>query len=172
MKFSVKISGPVEGKKGFYHAEGKSPSNGKVSVIVWEKPDNNFLIITLKNHHSFIDNKRVVSYAGGILTKGKSNKSGTVLTFENLSYTLRRDRKKEKEESSSQIAEQQAQIQELLGLVREQKDTITDLVANQNKQPDTTKEISDLKAVVLKQQEEIKALQSQQASPKKEEASK
>lgn len=158
MDLKVTISGPVEGKKGFFHAKGKSPAGGTASVVVWEKPDNKFVITPLKEHASFIDAKRVVSYAGGILTKATNTKAGQVLKFENLSYTLRRDKKKEKEETKVQIAEQQAQIQQLLSLVSEQSDTINSLM--ETKEETDKSEMELLKQQLAAQQEEINQLKS------------
>lgn len=135
-------------------------------MIVWEKPSNQFLLIALKGHHAFIDNKRVISYAGGALTKGASNKVGTALKFEKVSYTLRRDRKREKEETASQIAEQQAQIQELMSLVNDQKDTITSLMGSQDKTATPNAELVDLKKLVQDQQKQLDALKEQKTVPK------
>lgn len=162
----LKITGPVEGKKGFFHAQGKSATGGAVSVVVWEKPNEQFQIIALKDHPSFIDNKRVISYAGGILAKGESNESGTSLTFEKLSPLLRRDKKREQEESKEQLAQYQAQVQDLMNLAKEQSATIQQLTTSQGDGKDTGSELAEMRKQLAAQQKELDALKAKKPAPK------
>lgn len=98
----AKITGPVEGMKGFFHAKGKYGSQD--CDLLLQQKGGNVVLTALKKPASYVEGKRVISYQGGIVAEAEA-KAGTAVEFKDVHAMLRTEPKRAKDLQQAKQAE-------------------------------------------------------------------